>query len=66
MAAEARKETEGGASALALVLSGRFRARTLMLWVAYFMGLLIYYLLTNWMPTLFRDAGFGAEGGALM
>lgn len=66
VAAEARKETEGGASALALVLSGRFRSRTLMLWAAYFMGLLIYYLLTNWMPTLFRDAGFGTEGGALM
>ncbi|HEF5155002.1 4-hydroxybenzoate transporter [Burkholderia multivorans] len=66
VAAEARAETGGGASALAQVLSGRFRTRTLLLWAAYFMGLLIYYLITNWMPTLFRDAGFDTEHGALM
>ncbi|WP_249195228.1 MFS transporter [Burkholderia vietnamiensis] len=66
VAAEARNETEGGASPLALVLSARFRSRAPMPWAPYFMGLLIFYLLTNWMPTRFRDAGFGAEGGALM
>ncbi|WP_321822354.1 MULTISPECIES: MFS transporter [unclassified Burkholderia] len=65
VAAGARAQT-GGASALAQVVSAQFRSRTLMLWAAYFMGLLIYYLLTNWMPTLLRDAGFSAEGGALM
>jgi MFS transporter, AAHS family, 4-hydroxybenzoate transporter len=30
---------------------------TLMLWLSYFMGLLLFYLLTSWMPTLVRDAG---------
>jgi AAHS family 4-hydroxybenzoate transporter-like MFS transporter len=53
-------------SALALVLSARYRSSTLLLWLAYFMGLVIYYLLTNWMPTLFREAGFSTAQGALL
>ncbi|MGE8163760.1 MFS transporter [Paraburkholderia sp. NPDC080076] len=53
-------------SALALVMSRRYLSRTLLLWLAYFMGCLIYYLLTNWMPTLFRDAGFSIAYGALL
>jgi AAHS family 4-hydroxybenzoate transporter-like MFS transporter len=52
--------------ALAVVLSSRYRFGTLMLWLAYFMGLLIYYLLTNWLPTLFNDTGFSGEKAALM
>ncbi|MGU7778717.1 MFS transporter [Burkholderia sp. PU8-34] len=66
VAAHTHTEADDGRSALSLVLSSKFRSRTLMLWLAYFMGLLIYYLMTNWMPTLFRDAGFGAGRGALM
>ena len=65
-AARMHADAPAGRSALALVLSPGCRAHTAMLWVAYFMGLLIYYLLTNWMPTLFRDAGFDAGHGALM
>ncbi len=65
-AARTHADASAGRSALALVLSPGYRARTAMLWLAYFMGLLIYYLLTNWMPTLFRDAGFDAGHGALM
>jgi AAHS family 4-hydroxybenzoate transporter-like MFS transporter len=52
--------------ALSIVLSARYRFGTLMLWLAYFMGLLIYYLLTNWLPTLFKDTGFSGEKAALM
>jgi MFS transporter, AAHS family, 4-hydroxybenzoate transporter len=52
--------------ALAAVLSSRYRFGTLMLWLAYFMGLLIYYLLTNWLPTLFKDTGFPVDKAALM
>jgi MFS transporter, AAHS family, 4-hydroxybenzoate transporter len=58
--------TSNGASSLALVLSSRFRFGTFMLWLAYFMGLLIYYLFANWMPTLFRDSGFLAQQAALL
>jgi AAHS family 4-hydroxybenzoate transporter-like MFS transporter len=52
-------------SALALVVSRPYRFGTAMLWLAYFMGLMIFYLLTNWLPTLFKDAGFSAERAAL-
>jgi benzoate transport len=44
-------------SSLGLIVSRPFRFGTLMLWLAYFMGLMIFYLLTNWLPTLFKDAG---------
>ncbi|TKC81718.1 MFS transporter [Trinickia terrae] len=37
---------------------------TLMLWVTYFMGLLIIYLLTGWLPTLIKDAGLPVERAA--
>jgi MFS transporter, AAHS family, 4-hydroxybenzoate transporter len=53
-------------SAIRVVLSRQYRFGTLMLWLAYFMGLLIYYLLTNWLPTLFRDTGFSGPRAALM
>lgn len=53
-------------SAIRVVLSRQHRFGTLVLWLAYFMGLLVYYLLTNWLPTLFRDAGFSGPRAALM
>ncbi|MFL9964235.1 MFS transporter [Paraburkholderia sediminicola] len=62
----AGKPGERAQWALAVVLSSRYRFGTLMLWLAYFMGLLIYYLLTNWLPTLFKDTGFSGEKAALM
>ncbi|KAA1012002.1 aromatic acid/H+ symport family MFS transporter [Paraburkholderia panacisoli] len=62
----AGKSGERAQWALGVVLSSRYRFGTLMLWLAYFMGLLIYYLLTNWLPTLFKDTGFSGEKAALM
>jgi AAHS family 4-hydroxybenzoate transporter-like MFS transporter len=44
-------------SPLRIILSGELRVGTLMLWLAYFMGLLLYFLLTSWIPILIRDAG---------
>ncbi|WP_168788645.1 MFS transporter [Paraburkholderia aromaticivorans] len=52
-------------SSLALIVSKPYSFGTAMLWLAYFTGLMIYYLLTNWLPTLFKDAGFTAQGAAL-
>lgn len=43
-----------------------FSALTSRLWLTYFMGLLIIYLLTGWLPTLMRDAGFSIERAALI
>ncbi len=37
-----------------------------MLWLAYFMGLVIFYALINWMPILFRDAGLAPSTAALI
>jgi AAHS family 4-hydroxybenzoate transporter-like MFS transporter len=37
-----------------------------MLWTTYFMGLLIFYLLTSWMPLMMKDAGFTIEKAALL
>lgn len=31
---------------------------TLMLWMTYFMGLVIYYVLLSWMPTLMLGMGY--------
>ena len=40
-----------------MVLSSTYLVGSVMLWVAYFMGLVIFYALINWMPILFKDAG---------
>jgi AAHS family 4-hydroxybenzoate transporter-like MFS transporter len=36
------------------------------LWVAYFMGLVIFYALINWMPVLFKDAGIEPRTATLI
>ncbi|MFD0937261.1 MFS transporter, partial [Methylobacterium trifolii] len=51
---------------LRLVLSRSYRLGSAMLWIAYFMGLVIFYALINWMPILFRDAGLDPRTAALI
>ena len=34
------------------------------LWVTYFMGLMVIYLLTGWLPTLFKESGLSIEQAA--
>jgi len=51
---------------LAQVLSGRYLLPSVTLWTTYFMGLLIFYLLTSWMPLMMKDAGFSIEKAALL
>jgi len=55
-----------GQSALGLILSRRYVVATLMLWSTYFMGLLIFYLLTSWMPLMMKDAGFTLEKSSMV
>ncbi len=55
MVQELASRNEG--SPVAILLSPQYRLGTLMLWTAYFMGLILYYLLISWMPTLMRDSG---------
>lgn len=41
-----------------MILSSDFRFGTFMLWIGYFMGLLVFYLLSSWLPTILQDAHF--------
>lgn len=41
-----------------------FLRRTLTLWAAYFMGLVVIYLFNSWMPTLITSAGLGIRHAA--
>ncbi|UBM08852.1 MFS transporter [Cupriavidus metallidurans] len=46
------------------LLSSGYRSMTLALWITYFMGLLVIYLLSGWLPTLIKDAGLPIERAA--
>ncbi|MFS8037832.1 MFS transporter [Xanthobacter sp. AM11] len=39
---------------------------TLLLWLTFFMSLLVYYLLTNWLPTFINSAGATIQQAALV
>ncbi|MEX8520116.1 MAG: MFS transporter [Leptothrix sp. (in: b-proteobacteria)] len=47
-----------------LLFSQGFGAMSVALWVTYFMGLMVIYLLTGWLPTLFKDAGLSVSQAA--
>src|SRR5262249_26591488 len=55
-----------GASGLAVVFSRSYATGSVMLWLAYFMGLVIFYALINWMPILFKDAGIDSKQATLI
>jgi MFS transporter, AAHS family, 4-hydroxybenzoate transporter len=42
---------------IGVLFSHGYGFMTMALWVTYFMGLLVIYLLTGWLPTLMKDAG---------
>ncbi len=41
-------------------------AGTLLLWLTFFMSLLVFYLLTSWLPTLLSSAGQTASSAAMI
>jgi len=53
-------------SGLSLVFSRSYFLGSLTLWVTYFMGLVIFYALINWMPILLKDAGLEPRQAALV
>lgn len=63
--AEARPSTDALAS-IRLVLSRPFIIGTAMLWITYFMGLVIFYAMINWMPVLLRDTGLTPATAAIV
>lgn len=55
------------ASPVRQLFGGGLFSGTLLLWLAFFMSLLVVYLLTNWMPTLIQHtAGASLAGAAFM
>ncbi|WP_087863977.1 MFS transporter [Comamonas thiooxydans] len=42
---------------IGVLFSQGYALTTVSLWVTYFMGLLVIYLITGWLPTLMKDAG---------
>lgn len=51
---------------LQLVLSKYYWRGSLLLWIAYFMGLVIFYGVMNWMPTLFKEAAMPGQLGSII
>lgn len=49
---------------IATLFQPEFRLRTVTLWVTYFMGLLVIYLTTSWLPTMMKDAGMSIDRAA--
>jgi AAHS family 4-hydroxybenzoate transporter-like MFS transporter len=58
--------TSASRGGIGLVLSRPYVVGSVMLWIAYFMGLVIFYGLINWMPVLFREAGLDTSVAALI
>ena len=48
------------------ILSTDFFTGTLLLWLTYFMGLFLVYLLGSWLPTLIKDKGLSVSDAALI
>ncbi|WP_445497279.1 MFS transporter [Photorhabdus sp. SF281] len=53
-------------SSIKTVLSNRFLLGTALLWITYFMGALVFYVLTSWMPFLMNDVGFSISMAAIL
>lgn len=47
-----------------LLFSQGFGLMTVSLWLTYFMGLMVIYLLTGWLPTLFKESGLSIAQAA--
>ena len=60
------KPAAHGKSGLGVVFSSHYAVGSVMLWLAYFMGLVIFYALINWMPILFKDAGLAPKNATLI
>lgn len=53
-------------SVFGILFSQRYAKGTLLLWLTYFMGLVVIYLLTSWLPTLMRETGASLERAAFI
>ncbi|KOC91017.1 MFS transporter, partial [Winslowiella iniecta] len=58
-------EIQHKASIVQLLTPGYARG-TLVLWLTYFMGLFVIYLLNGWLPTIMHNSGFSLERTAII
>ncbi|WP_394787121.1 MFS transporter [Rhodoferax sp.] len=56
--------TVGVRQPIAVLFHEGFKLRTVTLWLTYFMGLLVIYLTTSWLPTMMKDAGMSIDRAA--
>lgn len=49
---------------IGILFSGNYGLMTVALWLTYFMGLMVIYLLTGWLPTLIKGAGLSTSTAA--
>ncbi|ACC72929.1 MFS transporter [Paraburkholderia phymatum] len=55
-----------GSKGVGVVLSRPYIVGSVMLWITYFMGLVIFYASINWMPILLKDAGLTPKSATLI
>ena len=60
----AQPVVKGGA--IGTILSTRYVAGTVLIWLCYFVGLFVTYLLYNWLPTMAKEAEYTSAEGAVM
>ena len=61
-----RAAPKGAKGGIGVVLSRTYIVGSVMLWLTYFMGFVIFYSSINWMPILFKDVGLDAKTAALI
>lgn len=61
--ADGKREPGGRGNPVAMVLGPHFRLGSVLLWLSYFSGLIIFYAMINWMPVVFKEAQMPPELG---
>ena len=61
----ASEKQASGRNAAQLILSKPYIVGSTMLWLTYFMGLVIFYLVMMWLPLLMKESGFTTQGASL-
>jgi len=64
VAPEDAKRGDRHESAVGVLFSARYRAGTLLLWLAFFCTLWVYYQVSSWLPTVITSSGIDASHAA--
>ena len=64
--AQFTRPVKAAGSPVSQLFRGGLGFGTLLIWTTFFMSLLVFYLLSSWLPLLITSAGFSMEKAALM